>query len=340
MSETWSDRAAHAIDPRVKEFVAANAAPGAIVVLGDAERTHTVAYGTVEPHRAAVLPTAAVRYDLASLTKVVATWPLVGKAVAAGQLDLDAPVGGYFDLPALPGSVVTTRQILSHTSGLQASTRFDRYVGPGPDLVERLLSEPLQTVAGTEHRYINRGFILLGLLLERLSGQPLDVLAEQLWRQLGMDATCYGPVPADVTVAPTEIRLPGTRPAWGVVHDENAALMGGVAGHAGVFSTAHDLARYSRCLLGVEQVDPGLAAFLGQSARPHVTDADGSRGLAWLLAADNEVVYHHGFTGTSLFLSLAHRRFAVLLSNAVYSSRERHGVAGLRAELLREVVSP
>ncbi|MEV5985721.1 serine hydrolase domain-containing protein [Streptomyces sp. NPDC052051] len=321
--------------------VADGAAPGGVLVYGSTTGTPAVlTAGIIAAELGETAPDEDTLYDIASLTKVVATWPLVGRALAAGFLDLDQPVRNY--LPPMSGETpsgqATVRQLLAHTSGLRASTRLDLYRGSTAEpLHELLCREPLEDVPGS-HRYINRGYILLGLALAHVHGRPLDVLASELWNGLGMQESQYGPVGRRPQVAPTEQRIPGAPRIWGAPHDDNAALMGGVAGHAGVFATARDLAAYATALLTAYQDGDalGLGAWLRNSLAPQAVIEPGlDRGLSWILAADGHVMYHHGFTGTSLYLAPESGRYLLILTNAVYNGQARTRIAPLRALALK-----
>ncbi|AFR08083.1 serine hydrolase domain-containing protein [Nocardiopsis alba] len=311
----------------LKVMVDADWLPGGAAVIGTGGMWEFVAVGRIDGEHDTAPD---VSYDVASLTKVMATWPLVGRAVAEGVLDLNAPMSEYFPGEELPGAWVTTRQILTHTSRLNQVTWLERYVGTDQDLAEAILEDPLEEPG---YLYVDRGFILLGLLLERLYGRGLDRLTADLWNRLGMRSTTYGPLPRSPHVAPTERRLVGTAPTWGVVHDEAAALMGGVAGHAGVFSTAIDLGAFAREILrlsedGEEGEVPG--SFIRESWTPQVDAGNGlSRGLGWLITPEG-VVYHNGFTGTSLFMHPESGRYVGVLTNAVHYGRDRTGLVDLR----------
>lgn len=311
----------------LKVMVDAGWLPGGAAVIGTGGMWEFVAVGRIDGENDTAPD---VAYDLASLTKVMATWPLVGQAVAEGMLDLDAPMSEYLAAEGLPGARVTARQILTHTSRLNPVTWLERYVGTGQDLAEAILADPLEDPG---YRYVDRGFILLGLLLERLYATSLDRLAGDLWDELGMRSTTYGPLSRSPAVAPTEHRLPGASPSWGVVHDEAAALMGGVAGHAGAFSTAIDLGAFAREMLRLHEGGPGPVppSFVRESWQPHV-DAGHRlwRGLGWLITPEG-VVYHNGFTGTSLFMHPDSGRYVGVLTNAVHYGRDRVGLADLRS---------
>lgn len=311
----------------LKVMVDAGWLPGGTAVIGTGGMWEFVAVGRIDDENDTAPD---VAYDVASLTKVMATWPLVGRAVAEGIMDLDAPMSEYLDVDGLPGADVTTRQILTHTSRLNPVAWLERYVGTEQDLAEVILADPLEEPG---YHYIDRGFILLGLLLERLYGAGLDRLAGDLWRELGMRSTVFGPLARSPGVAPTECRIPGAAPTWGVVHDEAAALMGGVAGHAGAFTTAIDLGTFSRELLRLYEggAGPIPSSYVRMSWRPHV-DAGARlwRGLGWLVTPEG-VVYHNGFTGTSLFMHPGSGRYVGVLTNAVHYGRGRTGLVDLRS---------
>ncbi|MFD8599553.1 serine hydrolase domain-containing protein [Kitasatospora sp. NPDC059646] len=330
----WSAEAAAVLGAGLAEAVDGGQFPGGVLTAGraGADRT-TVAHGLVAPECGDARPGPHTRYDLASLTKVLATWPLIGAAVRTGRLDLDAPLRAHRpELPS-PGGDLTVRQLLAHTSGLLPQTGLARYEHSGRPLIEHLCAEPLVSPPGSRHRYIDRGFILLGLLLPALLGRPLHELAAELWHGLGLARTAYGPLPRDPQLAPTEQRLRDAPRTWGAPHDPSAALLGGVAGHAGAFSCAADLAAFAEHLL----TGPGpLTDWFAESRRPCATVEPGlHRGLAWLVTADDAVAYHHGFTGTSLFLAPHTGRYVVLCTNAVYHGWDRARLAGLRTLALR-----
>ncbi|MFF4775577.1 serine hydrolase domain-containing protein [Microtetraspora fusca] len=318
----------------LRQAVDGRVTPGGVIVCGtrDGER-HVITAGTIGEEASGAPATEHTLYDIASLTKVVSTWPLAGQQLDAGLLKLDAPVRDF--LPVFSGEApsgqATIRQLLSHTSGLRAATRLDHYRGAEAPLHELLCREPLEDEPGT-HRYINRGYILLGLAIAHMAGLPLEALADDLWGQIGMTSTCYGPVARRPDVAPTEQRIPGAPRIWGSVHDENAALLGGIAGHAGVFATPFDLARYAEQLLAAySDGQSELGGWLRASLIGQVTIEPGvQRGLAWILADDSRLAYHHGWTGTSLYLAPHDGRYVVICTNAVYYGYGRGRLAPLR----------
>ncbi|MEU6351619.1 serine hydrolase domain-containing protein [Streptomyces sp. NPDC047072] len=324
------------------QVVADGATPGGVIAYGTTDSTPGfLSVGTVAAECGDGAPNQDTAYDIASLTKVVATWPLIGQALDAGLVDLDAPIRDF--LPPIssesPSGEATVRQLLAHTSGLQASTRLDHYRSAELPLHELLCREPLEDAPG-QHRYINRGYILLGLALAHVNSRPLDQLSAALWQTLTMDATVYGPVARTHQVAPTEQRIPGAPRIWGAAHDDNAALLGGIAGHAGVFSTPADLAVYAQRLLlaHAEGDEHGLGEWLRASLVPQTPIEPGlDRGLSWILAAGGRVAYHHGFTGTSLYLAPDTGRYLAICTNAVYHGNARTKIAPLRALALKTI---
>ncbi|MFJ4680986.1 serine hydrolase domain-containing protein [Kitasatospora sp. NPDC088783] len=315
--------------------------PGGVIAHGTADTAPGyLTAGVVAPECGDAPPGPDTVYDVASLTKVLATWTVTGSSLRP-PLTLDTPVRDL--LPGIgadaPGGRVTPRQILTHTSGLRADTRLDQYRGRTEPLAELLCAEPLIAEPGTEHRYINRGFVLLGLALAHVLGRRLDDLAASRWNALGLAATAYGPLTRSARLAPTERRLPGAPRLWGIPHDDNAALLGGVAGHAGVFSTPADLAAFATALLRSHADGGTLGRWLAVSLRPAAAIGGGlHRGLAWTVTGDGRTAHHHGFTGTSLYLSPATGRYLALCTNAVYHHRDnRTRLAPLRALALAAV---
>ena len=319
------------------------AAPGGVVAYGvTGSAPHVITTGVVAPECDGQAPDQHTVYDIASLTKVVATWPLVGLALEAGLLDLDAPLRDF--LPAMtsetPSAEPTVRQRIPPPPGLRASPRLDHYRGADLPLHELLCREPLEEAPGT-HRYINRGYILLGLALAHVHHRQLTDLAAPVWAELGMTSTTYGPIARSPRVAPTEQRILGAPRIWGAVHDDNAALLGGIAGHAGVFSTAADLAAFADRLLHAHAGGPdhlGLGDWLRASLVPQAVIEPGlDRGLSWILAAGGRTAYHHGFTGTSLYLAPDTGRYLAICTNAVYHGNARTRIAPLRELALKTI---
>lgn len=268
-------------------------------------------------------------YDLASLTKVVATTAAVMVLYDDGRLRLDDPVAKY--LPAYRTGAkrrVTIRMLLEHRGGLPAGRELWREAH-GPRAARRLvLSTPLAYPPGTAQLYSDLGADVLGFVVEAIAHEPLDAfVARRIFRPLGMRSTRFRPPRAmRWRIAPTETSPPRGHPLRGEVHDEDAWALGGVAGHAGLFSTAADLAIFAQMMLdggtyaGKRIVRAStVALFTRRSA--------GWRALGWETCAGgascgqhmSERAYGHtGYTGTSLWIDPDHDLFVIVLTNRVH----------------------
>ncbi|MFJ9818050.1 serine hydrolase domain-containing protein [Streptomyces sp. NPDC101151] len=264
-------------------------------------------------------------FDLASLTKLFTAVAAV-QQIERGTLGMDARVGAYLpEFTAAAEHDVTVRQLLTHTSGLRPELPL--YDCPDDTARLALLRAEAPTAEPGTYRYSDLNMLLLQYVLERITGRPLDVLIEDgITRPLGMTSTAFGPCPG---AAATEDQ----RPPWakadrgmlrGVVHDENAWALGGVAGHAGLFSTAPDLAVFCRALLAGGAYGP--ARVLGPDFVELLLTPPGL-GFAvdqpWFMGelAGRGAAGHTGFTGTSLVLDPATDTFLVLLANTVHPRR-------------------
>jgi CubicO group peptidase (beta-lactamase class C family) len=301
-------------------------------------------------------------YDLASLTKVLATTLLIMKECEAGRLDLDAPLGLLLPshYPADKGAL-RLRQVLAHAAGLPAHVPFyrDRVPEPPDPQAQRLgvfravRETPLACPPGTETRYSDLGFILLGELLELLGGDCLDRLCQaRLFAPLGLQATFFihldAPLPQarlpQAAFAATEDCPWRARMVCGQVHDENAYLLRGVAGHAGLFSTLAEVQTLARLLL---RCLAGRSSFLKAETvaaftrRQHLVPGS-SRALGWDTPSTGTTCGRHfsprafghtGFTGTSMWMDPEGERFVVLLSNRVHPTRDNAPFLQLRPQL-------
>jgi CubicO group peptidase (beta-lactamase class C family) len=269
-------------------------------------------------------------FDLASLTKVVSTTTMTLALAADGQLGLDDPVSEY--LPVTWD--VTVRNLLSHTAGLPATVTFFEWCSTRDELLRDLYATPLEAPPGTRVAYSDLGFMALGEIVARVAGGPLDVLFRRLVASsLGMTSAGYLPLSADSPAggfAATERRADGT-PWTGIVHDENARVMGGVAGHAGLFATVADLIRFAGWWVSPD--DGPVPVKLRREAETCQTlRLNGRRGLGWTCVGDRydilgetwppTAVSHTGFTGTSLALDSPGGVWVVLLTNRVHLGRE------------------
>ncbi len=290
-------------------------------------------------------------FDLASLTKVVGTLPCVLRLIATGEIGLDDLARRY--LPSFDGAgkdAVTVRELLSHSAGLPDQRRYYRFLHDADQIRAAALAEPLVSEPGTTFCYTDVGFITLGELCASVAGAGLDQLVRELvCEPLGLSDTGYRPSSLlAARIASTE--HVGAAAKTGIVHDENAEAMGGVAGHAGLFGTAADLARYAAAWAAPEsearealQV-PAWLAVEALRCQTGGLAGGGRRGLGWGLRHDRfdnmgdgwpaSGAGHTGFTGTSLSIDPASGLWAVLLTNAVHFGRgPEHSVVGLRKQV-------
>ena len=307
--------------------------PGGVLLVGhDGKIVHRKAYGqrALVPSREAM--TVDTIFDLASLTKVVATTPAVMKLFEQGKIRLIDPVTAY--LPEFQGgkSEITIRDLLTHFSGLRPDLDLepDVVAAMKPEFGKALIDKPTYP-PGERFVYSDINFELLGEIVRRVSGETLDkFVREQVYEPLGMRDTMYLP-PSSLRdrIAPTEVDAATGKPWRGVVHDPTARYMGGVAGHAGVFSTASDLARYCEMLLGMGE-RAGVANFRRRTVQKFTEaatppDQPVLRGLGWDIdssysSARGELFPigsygHTGFTGTSIWIDPASRTYVILLTN-------------------------
>lgn len=280
-------------------------------------------------------------YDLASLTKVIATTMAVMILVEDGKMELDAPVSTY--LPGFGGgrkSEVTVRHLLTHTSGLPA---WADVWAPTPDVaLARALATPLSSWPGLRVEYSDVGFIILWAVAEAAAGEPLyRLLDTRVYGPLGMRSTTFVPGAACRRCAPTGLRADGGEHR-GVVHDPLARQFGGITGNAGLFSTVHDVARFAAMLAGGGQLD-GIRILREETVREFTTRQPhaGTRALGWDtpdprgsgaagLRISPRAFGHTGFTGTSLWIDPDRGTWVVILSNRTFEPRASGRIQALR----------
>ncbi|KKO61929.1 Esterase EstB [Janthinobacterium sp. KBS0711] len=317
--------------------------PGAAWAVGTLDHQVTSAAGRLTPEPSSAAMQVDTLFDIASLTKIISVWSLIGRLVSQKRLGLDSRLA---DL--LPGTAsyalapITVFQLLTHTAGLPLRARLRASYGEVyDDIVRGVLREPLEGIPGQAVEYTDRAALILGLVIERLLGMPLDVaLAEHVLQPLGMTATGYGPVAPrhGQLIAPTEFCEQAGAHLCGVVHDFSTRLLGGVCGIAGLFSNVPDLERFLRAML-TPHGDVFDAAWVRESLRVQTGELQPSRGLFWHPAAgtgpQDDVWCHLGFTGTAMWLSPRRGRYAVLLTNKLYYTREFDRINVLRRDFMR-----
>ncbi len=338
------------LDPIVQAAISDRQIPGAVVLVWhDGQVTYRKAFGnrSLEPRREAM--TVDTIFDVASLTKVVATTTAVMQLMEKGEVRLNDPVAKNIPEFAQNGKEdITLRMLLTHYSGLPEDLDLD-HPWQGRDTGQRMaFAEKPVYPPGSRFFYSDINFITLGALVERVSGQPLDTYCtKHIFTPLGMTHTRFLP-PASwrPKIAPTQYDE-GGRMLRGVVHDPTARRMGGVAGHAGLFSTADDLAKFAQALLNGSSVLPLLA--VEKMTTPQQPPASTVlRGLGWdidspfssnrgdLLPVGS--FGHTGFTGTSIWIDPTTRTFIILLSNAVHPRGKGSAVA-LRSKIATAVAA-
>jgi CubicO group peptidase (beta-lactamase class C family) len=337
------------IDRVVQHGIKAGGFPGAAVVVG--RRGFSVwhkGFGRLDWAKSSpsVSPSETI-YDLASLTKVVGTTTAVMILYDEGLIGLDDPVSKY--LPEFSGGLkdsVTVRLLLEHRSGLPPDRPLWRLASSPAEAREIVLSARLDYRPGARYVYSDLGAMTLAFIVEKVSGQPLDgFLHDRVYAPLGMSHTFFRPADSlKDEVAPTEVTPPRGYPLQGEVHDENAYALGGVAGHAGLFSTAQDLAVFAQMMLNGGEYD-GVRIVADSTIRLFTTRAAGNRALGWAMAdgqwgsgqfLSNQAYGHVGYTGTSLWIDPTRDMFVILLTNRVHAARARRPekvIADVRADL-------
>jgi CubicO group peptidase (beta-lactamase class C family) len=323
------------IDRVVQRGIEAGGYPGASLVVG--RKGYSVwqrGFGTLDWTRKSRVTADESLYDLASLTKVVATTTALMVLYDQGKVELDAPVSRY--LPDFSGGLknqVTVRHLLTHRAGLSAGRELWRIANTPADARAAVIASPINCTPGACYEYSDLGADLLGFIAEEVSGENLDAfLQKTVFRKIGMTDTRYRLADADMfRTAPTEIAPPRGYPLRGEVHDENAFALGGVAGHAGLFSTAADLSVFAQMMLD-GGVANGVRVIADSTVQLFTRRAVGHRALGWDTCAggagcgqfmSERAFGHTGFTGTSLWIDPDRQMFVVLLTNRVHAARAR-----------------
>jgi CubicO group peptidase (beta-lactamase class C family) len=337
------------IDSAIVQAIGERRMPGAVFHLERNGAVYEKAYGHFSYDAGAAATTPDTVFDAASLTKVVATAPSVLLLAEEGKIDLEAPLVKYFPECANGGKeAITVRQLLTHTSGLPSGLPGKPAWSGDAAAHELACSQKVTHAPGTFFRYSDINYVLLGQLVQRVAGVPLNEFAQQrIYAPLKMRDTGYLPLErmSASAIAPTQKSPPsaadkalhhdlaGGQLLQGVVHDPTARYMGGVAGSAGLFSTARDLARYARMLLGEGELD-GVRILSKESVRLMSTvqtpaGIEALRGMGMDINSPYAVrprgtlfpvgsYGHTGFTGCILWIDPNSRTFYVFLSNRVY----------------------
>lgn len=349
------------IDDVLHDAIKDNTTPGAVVLVG--RSGHIVkqqAYGDAaryvddsftEMENPVAMQTDTI-FDIASISKIFTTVAAM-KLYEKGVIQLDAPVAKYIPEFGTNGKEkVTIRQLMTHTSGFTAWIPLHSQGATREDRLKIVFAQPLKAKPGSSYTYSDLNMITLGAVIEKLSGKRLDqFVKEEITQPLGMKDTMYNP-PASLKnrIAATEFQPEiGRGLVWGEVHDENAWSLDGVAGHAGVFSTAKDLGIFAHMILnegkyaGKRILKPDTVQLLSENQIPEFDGDD--HGLGWEL---NQGWYmdalsgpssagHTGFTGTSIVINQKNKTIAILLTNRVHPSRKTISLNSVRRDFVRRV---
>lgn len=350
-----------AIDAAITRYIDERQMPGAAFLLARGNDSYVKAYGRQTYAAEARAIESDTIFDVASLTKVIVTATAVQLLIEDGRLDMEAPLSRH--LPACAGPArdgITLRHLLTHTSGLKAGLPAQPAWRGKEAALKLACSEAPTHAPGTFFRYSDINFILLGLIIERASGEPLDRFATaRIFAPLGMTRSGYRPLdrfksgeiaPTQRTAAAIDGSLHGDVPREaelrGVVHDPTARFMGGVAGHAGLFSTVNDLGRFARMML-----DGGMVngkRFLSPASIARLSTAQSADAAHWRRSAgwDIDTPYsrprgtlfpvgsygHTGFTGCLLWIDPWSQTYFIFLSNRVYPN-DKGAILPLYTEL-------
>jgi uncharacterized protein YbbC (DUF1343 family)/CubicO group peptidase (beta-lactamase class C family) len=334
--QTFSGAAA--VDEQINRAVSTGLIPGAVLLIGhDGQVVYRKAYGerALIPAREAM--TVDTIFDAASLTKVIATTSALMKLFDQGKIRLNDPVTNY--LPEFQGghSEIAIRNLMTHFSGLRPDLDLQPvWSGYDTGIHRALIDKPVRG-PGLRFVYSDINFVLLGEIVHRLSGQTLaDFARENIFEPLGMRETMFQPPAAlKPRIAPTEIDPATGQPLRGVVHDPTSRYMGGIAGHAGLFTTASDLAKFAEMMIGRGESN-GVRILSAPTVEKFTTpqspaDQPILRGLGWDIdssfSGNRGDLFpigsygHTGFTGTSIWIDPFSKSYVILLTNFVHPHR-------------------
>lgn len=336
------------LDSLMNIGIAEKAAPGGILAVGRHGRiVHMKGYGLLDTARTSAPVDESSIYDMASLTKVISTTTAAMILEEQGLLDLERTVASYLpEFNAPEKAAITVRMLVTHQGGLEAFAALYRDTKGRDEYLRKINERPLRSPPGTTTVYSDWDLILLQLIIERITGQTLDrFTTDRIFAPLGMTSTMYNPDSASLfeRIAPTEIDSARGGLVRGKVHDENANAMGGVSGHAGLFSTAPDLTIFAQMMLnggaynGVRIVKPEtIARWTAPQSRTS------SRALGWDTPSKGSSsgnffsprsFGHTGFTGTSIWIDPERGLFVILLTNRVNPSRSTTRHVPLRRDV-------
>ncbi len=344
------------IDNAIVDGIEAGSYPGAVVVVGTRDIIlHAKGYGHFSWSSESRVPEVdSTVWDLASLTKVVATTPSIMRLVDQGRLNLDSPVQAY--LPGFVGEnkeVVTVRNLLEHRSGLRAFLPLNDRAETAEEAKQLVLTEPLRWAPRSRVEYSDLNAMLLGWVVESVSGMSLDEFSEtHVFAELGMTETRFRP-PRSIRPRMAPVGLWRGHVIAGELHDQNAVRLGEVSGHAGLYSTGSDLVRYAQLYLSEGRDSQGRQFFPVEIVTEFIDRGPGNRALGWEVRDTTDEANtgtllsersfgHGGYTGTSIWIDPERDLFVIILTNRVFAPRTRRSITvlkGVRARVADAAVS-
>ncbi|OGW38386.1 MAG: hypothetical protein A2Y97_08090 [Nitrospirae bacterium RBG_13_39_12] len=351
------------IEDIVEKAISKSQIPGAVVIVGTQENiVYRKAFGKRSLKPKKLLMTEDTIFDLSSLTKVIATATALMQLVEKGKLRLDDPVTKYWpEFKANDKENITVRSLLTHYSGLQPDLDLKTNWSGYKTALSKIIAEKPQFQPGTRFVYSDINFLVLSELVRRISGKTIDVYCEEnIFKPLGMKDTVFNPPPSMRTrIAPTEYKPHSSMMLWGEVHDPTAQRTGGIAGHAGLFSTADDLSVFAQMMLGggnfkgVKILSPLMVEKMTTPQTPPGKMV--IRGLGWDIdspfSSNRGVLFpvgsygHTGYTGTSIWIDPVSKTYIIILTNRVHPYGRgdavplRSGISTLVASALGPVSS-
>ena len=343
------------VDEIIHSSIKDSAFPGAVVLVSkDGNIIYEKAFGHLTYDDTSATVTINTIYDIASLTKVIATTTAVMICYDKNLFSLDDPVVKYLPEFSLNGKEkVTIKNLLLHNSGLPAFKRFYKNYSSADEVIKDIYKTPLNYEPGSKTVYSDLGFITLAKIVEQVTGKRFDVFCkEEIFKPLQMNSTLFNPPDSlKYKIAPTEYdNYWRNKLVWGEVHDETALLLNGVAGHAGLFSTVEDINNLLQMLLdggrykNIQLIKPETVKLFTTRYSDEST-----RALGWDTKSiekssagnlfDITSFGHTGFTGTSVWIDPTRNLFVVFLTNRVYPTRENKKLYKVRPVLHDAVIN-
>ncbi|MCZ6703305.1 MAG: serine hydrolase [Ignavibacteria bacterium] len=342
------------IDKIIQSAITDNAFPGAVVLVSkEGKRIYEKAFGHLTYEDSSAVVTTNTIYDIASLTKVIATSTAAMICYDRNLFDLDNPVSNYIPDFALNGKEnVTIKNLLLHNSGLPSFKPFYKKYSSPDKVINDIYSTVLQYQPGTKTIYSDLGIITLAKVIEKVTGKSLDDFSqEEIFKPLVMNSTLFNPADSlKYKIAPTEYDdYWRNKLVWGKVHDETSFLLNGVAGHAGLFSTASDISHLllmllnegnynSKRIIKEKTIQLFTKRYSQQSTRALGWDTKSNTGSSAGDLFDSTSFGHLGFTGTSVWIDPTRELFVVFLTNRVNPTRENIKLYKVRPALHNAII--